>query len=166
MLGSGGRTGCPFLGLLWWHHWIWAQDSGLPQLRLQSFLPTYELCDPRQTLTLFKPLIPRQEHFQSLPESIILGKTIYRKASAYRGWSVWGPGQRRPLFLSSAPSAATAADKYMEADCTPWPQGLGPAACLFLVQTHGSESTLQTWEAAGSLPSPTSQDREEKTRTA
>ena len=41
----------------------------------------YELCDPRQTLTLFKPLIPRQEHFQSLPESIILGKTIYRKAS-------------------------------------------------------------------------------------
>ena len=27
-----------------------------------------------------------------------MGRTIYRKASAYRGWSVWGPGQRGHCF--------------------------------------------------------------------
>lgn len=56
MLGSGGL----FLGPLWQHHGIWAQDSGLPQLRLQSFLPTYKLCDPRQTLTLLHPGYPNR----------------------------------------------------------------------------------------------------------
>lgn len=100
-----------FLGPPWWHHWIWAQDSGLRQLRLQSFLPTYELWDPTQTLTLFKPWIPQQEHFQSLPESVILGKIIYRRASTYRGWSVRRSWQQWLLFLSSPSSAATAADK-------------------------------------------------------
>lgn len=59
--GLEAELGAHFLGPLWWHHWVWAQDSGLPQLRLQSFLPTHELCGPRQTLTLFKPWIPRKD---------------------------------------------------------------------------------------------------------
>lgn len=80
-----------FLGPPWWRHWIWAQDSGPPQLRLQAFLPTYELCDPPQTLTLFKPWTPQQEHFQSLPESVVLGTTVYRRAPKCTGWSVWRP---------------------------------------------------------------------------
>lgn len=162
--GLEAELGAHFLGPLWWHHWIWAQDSGLPQLRLQSFLPTHELCGPRQTLTLFKPWIPRQDTSSPFLRALFWEGQYTGKHPHTEAGVCGGPDSGATVFI--IPAIGRDSSRQTEADGTPWPQGLGPAACLFLVQTHGSESTLQTWDAAGSLPSPTSQDREEKARTA